>query len=294
MFTKFAWFQDHTMRLWALGAGVGLALGTAWVHGAQARPAQTVAPVVANEVSFEMLPTNHMLVRARINDKGPYQLVFDLGAPVTLLSNRASVAAGVVKADAPRSFLMGMRGAAEIASLKVGKLTASKVPVLVLDHPVLGALEEITGRRIDGIMGFTFFARYKTTIDYKARKMTFEPVDYQVRDLFKDLPDRLLGARQARRRVVAPVGLWGLELGKASRDLSTPGVIVAKVFAGSAAERAGLRTGDLLTLIDGRWTTSAIDVFEAAQGVKLGKTAEVMVIRDAAEIRLTIRPDPGA
>ena len=39
-----------------------------------------------------------MLVEARINDKGPYHLIFDLGAPVTLLSNRVSEAAGVVKA----------------------------------------------------------------------------------------------------------------------------------------------------------------------------------------------------
>ena len=32
-------------------------------------------------VSFEMLATNHMLVLARINGKGPFRLVFDLGAP---------------------------------------------------------------------------------------------------------------------------------------------------------------------------------------------------------------------
>ena len=50
-------------------------------------------------VPFEMLPTNHMLVEARINGKGPYHLIFDLGAPVTLLSNRVSEATGVVKAS---------------------------------------------------------------------------------------------------------------------------------------------------------------------------------------------------
>src|SRR5262249_12481384 len=59
----------------------------------KARPPARAKPAV---VPFEMLPTNHMLVRARINGKGPYHLVFDLGAPVTLLSNRASESAGVV------------------------------------------------------------------------------------------------------------------------------------------------------------------------------------------------------
>ena len=88
-------------------------------------------------VPFEMLPTNHMLVEARINDKGPYHLIFDLGAPVTLLSNRVSEATGIVKATAPRSFMFGMRGEAEARKLQVGELTATKLPVLVLDHPVV-------------------------------------------------------------------------------------------------------------------------------------------------------------
>ena len=66
--------------------------------------------------SLRDVPTNHMLVEARINDKGPFRLIFDLGAPITLLNNRASEAAGVVKPDAPRSFLFGMRGEAEVTA----------------------------------------------------------------------------------------------------------------------------------------------------------------------------------
>ena len=105
-------------------------------------------------VPFEMLVTNHMLVEARINDKGPFHLIFDLGAPITLLNNRASEAAGVVKPDAPRSFLFGMRGEAVVNRLKVGELTAEKLPVIILDHPVLKALEDVTrkpDRRNHGI-----------------------------------------------------------------------------------------------------------------------------------------------
>ena len=98
-----------------------------------------------------------MLVEARINEKGPYHLIFDLGAPITLLSNRVSEAAQVIKPGSPRSFLFGMRGEAEVNTLQVGELKTTKLPVIVLDHPVLAALEEMTGRQIDGLMGFTFF-----------------------------------------------------------------------------------------------------------------------------------------
>ena len=82
--------------------------------------------------------------------------------------------------------------------------------MIVLDHPVLAALEEMTGRQIDGLMGFTFFARYKTTIDYHAHQMTFAPIDYQVRDLMKELPDRLTGPENypsSRTRSLSPVGI---------------------------------------------------------------------------------------
>src|SRR5262245_13948646 len=104
---------------------VGLSLSLDWTRADQELESQATATAPAAQprgpakgqkavVPFEMLPTNHMLVRARINGKGPFRLIFDLGAPITLLGNRASEDAGVVKPDAPRSFLMGMRGEAEI------------------------------------------------------------------------------------------------------------------------------------------------------------------------------------
>jgi hypothetical protein len=245
-------------------------------------------------VPFVMLPTNHMLVEARINDKGPYHLIFDLGAPITLLNNRVSEATGVVKASTPRSFLFGMRGEAEVDRLQVGELKATKLPVIVLDHPVLAALEEMTGRQVDGLMGFTFFARYKTTIDYQAHQMTFMPIDYQVRDLLKELPDRLLGPKVARRRVVAPLGLWGIRLGEPTGGLDSPGVPITEVYRGSAAARAGLRPHDVLITLDGRWTTSIVDVFRAAADIRPGREATVVIQRDGKDQVLTLRPSDGA
>jgi hypothetical protein len=220
--------------------------------------------------------TNHMLVDAMINGKGPFRLIFDLGAPVTLLSNRASEAAGVVKPNAPKSFLFGMRGEAEVNRLQVGDLTADKLPVIVLDHPVLSALEDVTGRKIDGIMGFTFFARFKTTIDYHAREMSFEPITYQVRNLLKELPDRLMGPKVAQRRVVAPSGLWGLRLGE-------------KVEGGQSQGAAG----DVLTTIDGRWVTSVADAYHAAAKVPPGQQVAIVIMRDGKELTLSIKPANG-
>jgi PDZ domain/Aspartyl protease len=245
-------------------------------------------------VPFETLSTNHMLVQVRINDRGPYRLIFDLGAPITLLSNRVSEASGVVKPNGPRSFLFGMRGEAEVSKLQAGELTATKLPVIVLDHPVLKALEKVTGHRIDGLMGFTFFARYKTTIDYPAHHMTFEPIDFQIRNLLRELPDRLMGPKVVHRHVLAPSGIWGLRLGEPIGGLSSRGMPIVKVHDGSPADRAGFKPGDVLVTVDGRWTTSAVDVYHAASEVKPGHKVTVVIHRDGREETLAVTPVDGA
>ncbi len=148
-------------------------------------------------------------------------------------------------------------------TLEVGGLSARDLPVIVLDHPTLPALGGFLGRPIDGIIGFTFFARYRTTIDYQKNEMTFEPVDYEVKDLMKELPNRLSGPRVARKRVLAPGGVLGLNVGPATEG-SSPGVPITTVLPDSPAAAAGLKVGDILTTLDGRWTTSVADAYAAA------------------------------
>ncbi|MGZ3414848.1 MAG: PDZ domain-containing protein [Isosphaeraceae bacterium] len=255
-----------------------------------ATPAKTVVKAV---VPFSMLPSNHMVVQATINGKGPYRLIFDLGAPITLLSNQVSEASGVVKADAPRSFLLSMRGEAEVAKLQVGDLTTTKLPVIVLDHPALKILGEVLGRPVDGIIGFTFFARYRTTIDYQANQMTFEPIDFPIRDLLRELPDRLAGPKTIRRRVLAPGGFWGLRLATTTGNINSAGVPIVAVLPDSPAALAGLQPGDVLTTLNNRWTTSVADVYAAVADVQPGREVSVVILRDGKEHTLIVRPADG-
>ncbi len=264
---------------------------------AQAPPAESKRKAENNAkpatVPFEMLASNHMVVNAKLNGKGPFRLIFDLGAPITLLSNRASEASGVVKKNAPRSMLFAMRGEAKAQTLDVGELHAKDIPVIVLDHPALTALGGFLGKPLDGIIGFTFFARYKTTIDYQAKTMTFEPVDFEVRNLMKDLPERLAGPKVAKRQVLAPGALFGLLVGHPVGGLTSSGVPIKEVSPGSPAEAAGLKTGDVLTGLDGRWTTTISDVFAAASWASPGKAMDVTVLRDGKPLSLKVTPREG-
>lgn len=244
-------------------------------------------------VPFELLPSNHMIVRAKLNGKGPFRLIFDLGAPMTLLSNKAAEAAGVVKKDAPRSILFAMRGEAAVDTLEVGGLSVKGLPVVVLDHPALKMLGGLFTRPPDGIIGFTLFARYKTTIDYQAREMTFEPVAFAMRDLMKDLPQRLAGPKEAKRLILAPSALFGLNVADPADPLSAPGVTITSVLPDSPAAAAGFKPGDLLASLDGRWTTSIVDAYAAAAGAEPARAVEAVVVRDGQTLTLSVTPREG-
>lgn len=266
-------------------------VGFAWTLSARPAPRRTADGALV--VPFEMLPSNHMVVRAKVNGKGPYRFIFDLGAPVTLLSNHAAEESGAIAKDAPKSFLMSTRGEGKIDKFEMGDLKADDVPVLVMDHPVLGALGSVLGRKLEGIVGYTFWAHYRMTIDYQAKEMTFVPVDFEVRDLMKDLPTRLAGPKKAKTLILAPHGLFGLSVGEPSGGLKAPGVPISAVLSGSPAESAGVKVGDVLISLDGRWTTSITDTYAAALAVEPGEPVKLVLQRDGEERTVSVTPKEG-
>jgi S1-C subfamily serine protease len=92
--------------------------------------------------------------------------------------------------------------------------------------------------------------------------------------------------------VLAPAAQWGFSATKEEKD-EDAGVVVKDVFADSAAAKAGLKAGDRLLTLDGRWTDSVRDLYEAAGYVKAGTAAKVTFLRDGKEKELTIKPGAG-
>jgi hypothetical protein len=268
--------------------------------------ALTIAlPLKAEELSakpitvpFELFPTKHIAVKIKVNGKGPYRVIFDTGSPVTLLSNKVADATGLLDRKGPQPLFnpLGAGGEAKVKELELGELKLKKVPVIVMDHPGVQAMSEAFRKDfgpVEGIVGFPVFARYKMTLDYKAKTMTFAPSDYQPTDALQSIVATLMkfGTEEPPRPVAAS-GQWGLVVRKAADDRDA-GVTIQEVMAGSAAAAAGLKAGDRLLTLDGRWTDSVIDTFLAASYAKPGESVAVTVRRDGKEMELTVKPAPA-
>jgi hypothetical protein len=258
----------------------------------------SVLPVRADEVSprpvavpFELLTTRHMAVQIKINGKGPYRVIFDTGAPVLLINNRIAKESGVLpkKFEPPPIQLFGTAGEFKIKTLQLGDLKAKDVPAIVMDHPTLELAAKVLGP-LDGIVGFPFFARYRMTIDYQAKEMTFVSNGFKPPEVMEAMMARMFSGET--RTVVDPAAQWGLVVHKERGD-EEPGVTIKMVVSGSAAAEAGLRTGDRLLTLDGRWTDSVTDCYAAARHVKPGTAARVTLKRAGEELERTVTPRSG-
>ena len=271
-------------------------LTVAIVGGVQAQALPEAKPV---KVPFKLLPSRHMLIEVTINDKGPYKLIFDTGAPLNIVTSRLGKETGISKRGGGgiAALLSGGMNQVEIGTMQLGDVTAKKVAAVVMDHPTVKAISDAFAEEhgtIDGIVGFPFFARFATTVDYQKKELLLSPRDYKPGNYIEDLTKSLsaAGENAGLAKVVGPAGLWGFALKKAKAD-EEPGVAVTEVYEGTPAAKAGLKVGDRVLTIDGRWTDSLGDAHVAVSLVKPGRKADVTLTRDGKPLTLSITPVVG-
>jgi hypothetical protein len=241
-------------------------------------------------VPFETLASGHVAVKIKVNGKGPYRVIFDTGAPINLLNNKLAAETGLLK-GAPKSMLpfVGAIAEVKVKELEVGNAKATEQHALVMDHPLLKLMAKKLGP-LDGIVGFPFFGCYRLTIDYQTETLTLVPNGYKPANVTKLLETkllRLLTSGTQPMKVLAPAAQWGLTAQKKADD-EEAGVDIQAVLAGSAAAEAGLKVGDRLLTIDGRWTDSLADLYEIASHLKPGATIPLGIKRAGKEMELKI------
>ena len=281
------------MRALWLCAGLALSLGA---------PLRADEPKKADlktyEVPYQLTKTQHILVRAKINGKGPFNFILDTGAPALFVATKAAKKAGVE----PDKKGWGAFDKFEIE----GGVPVPKAKGRIEDPFQLEGMNGLglAGAELHGMIGYNLLARYRIEIDLTRDKMTWTELDYDP-PLPKGLdggkgglPEmdalggvmKLFGGllgRKAKPEVVAR-GFLGLELAGSEGK-----VTVSKVLEKGPADRAGVKAGDRLTEFDGQKVESDAGLLKLAAQMTAGKAVKLTVLRGDKQQVITVRAGEG-
>jgi hypothetical protein len=252
-----------------------------------------VAPTLAEEpakkpppktfqVPFRLTKPKHILVRAKINGKGPYNFILDTGAPALFVAVPVARKLGVK----PDNKDWGVFDRFEIE----GGVVLTKIKGRIETPPQIEGMNALglAGVELHGMIGYDILSRYRLEIDFTRDKMVWSPLDYKPKasmslgggrtsggldllgSLMKSLSS-LLGTQAS-----PPVRLRGFLGVELKDDEDNP--VVQTVLAEGPAGKAGVKVGDHITHVQGR---SVLDIGDVQRYISRKKPGE--------EIKLTVQ-----
>jgi hypothetical protein len=241
------------------------------------------APPKSFQVPYRLTKPKHILVRAKINGKGPYNFIVDTGAPALFVAVSVADKLGV-KPDRNGWGTFDrfeIEGGVVLTKLK-GRV---ETPFQVEGMNGLG----LAGVELHGMIGYNVLARFRMEIDFTRDKMVWTPLDFRPQApvsvggkdkggggldilgvVMKSLGS-LLGTKAA-----PPVrlrGFLGVELKEGDEH-----PVVQSVLADGPSGKAGLKPGDRITHVQGRGVFDPGDVRD-----RIGK------MNRNANVKLTVR-----
>ncbi len=267
----------------ALSCGLLLTAGSA-----AADPKPDAKPAEAgkrfSEVPYRLTDTKHVLVRVKINGKGPFNLICDTGAPAVFITKAVAKKAGV-DTDA--------KGWANFDKFELeGGLAVDKARGRVEDLFQLDGMNSmgLAGVELHGVIGYNVLAKYRITYDFTDDKLGFEaipgfeppplvPIGKKgagtggldaIGPLMKTMA-ALLGIKP--NFATGPRGFIGIEFEE--KD----GIVVKSVLAGSPAAEAGFKSGDKIEEIKNSSIDDSKDLLRALSKAGVGTKLKVTVKR---------------
>ena len=283
--------------LWVAGLGL-LALAPAAPAG-EAKKDGPAAPPKQYQVPYRLTVPKHILIRAKINKKGPFNFILDTGAPALFVSTKVCRGLGIE----PDRKGWGTFDRFEIE----GGVVIEKAKGRVDDPFQLEGMNGLglAGVELHGIIGYNILAKFRMEIDFTRDKMTWTELAWEPRapmglggrggqgglEVFGTIM-KLLGGFLGRKATpdVVPRGFLGADV--ADDD----GVAVVKsVFRNGPADEGGLKAGDRILEFQGRSVYGLDGLQRFAQRVAAGEKIVLLVQRgeDKAKVEITIKAGEG-
>lgn len=128
-----------------------------------------VAP--GREVPFE-IGGKVVLVDCKVNGRGPFKFIIDSGASETVIVPPLAKELGIAR----EGQIFSTRTTGWVDSVEVGGSSVGRMPVYVFDPPQALPLRLDKGINYQGLLGYTFLARFVTVLDYGRRRVKFMPI----------------------------------------------------------------------------------------------------------------------
>jgi hypothetical protein len=226
--------------------------------GIEQPPAAAPTPQAAKSyrIPYKLSDTQHILVRAKINGKGPYTFIMDTGAPEIFFAKDTAQKIGITK---------DKNDEAVIEKLEIeGGAILNRIEAHIADPSQLVGMNAmgLTDTRIEGVLGYNVLARYRIELDPTQNKMLWTRLDFTPPSLnamrarpgekaiepsadylaMENMTKSLGGlfGKKGETQIVLR-GFFGIEFA-AEGTTST----IAAVLPGSPAAAAGLKAGDRL------------------------------------------------
>jgi hypothetical protein len=267
----------------------------AWAD--QDRAPDTKPEAKTYQVPYRLTNFNHVMVRAKINGKGPFNFIVDTGAPALFVSIPAAEQAGVK----PGKGSWGTLDRFEIEGGVVLEKPKARIETPFQLEGMNGM--GLAGVELHGMIGYTILAKYRIDFDFTRTKLAWTPVDFDPgmpRGLeggggtsglnamggIMKLIGSLLGKKATPEVRLRP--FLGVELAEDGK-----GVVVKAVLDNGPAAAAGLKPGDRITEFGDRTVRERDDVNRYLGHLKAGKTTTITVERDGSGRELTVKLGEG-
>jgi hypothetical protein len=262
---------------------------------APAAPGEPKTEAKTYQVPYTLSIPKHIVVRARINGKGPFNFILDTGAPALFVSAKLCRKLDVE----PDKQGWGVLDRFEIE----GGVVIRKARGRVADTPQIEGMNAmgLGGVELHGVIGYNLLARYRMEIDFTRDKMAWTELN------FDPPPPPGLGGRGAPDEVAAVGGILkmmgGLLGKKATPAVATRGFLglelsdaggrltVTRVLGPAA--RAGLKAGDRITQCDGQRVDNSDDLRRLAAELTAGKSVRLTVQRAGGQVDCTVTAGEG-
>jgi serine protease DegQ len=251
----------------------------------------------AYEIPYQLTNTKHVMVRVKINGKGPFNFIIDTGAPA-LYVGTAVCEKLKIKPDKDG---WGIFDKFEIE----GGLAISKARGRVEDPFQLKGMNKLglAGMELHGIIGYSVLAKFKMEFDFTSTKLvwtelpTFEPkaperlggaatggVDTMA--FLVDVIATLLGNRPAPE--VGARGFLGIEL-----EEDKDGLLVKSLIDKGPAAAAGIKVGDRITHYSAWEVPTLVELQKRLAKRVAGDEVTLKIVRSGAKKDITLKIGEG-